>query len=197
MIGLKKFFSVVSLRFNRAAKRNSLLRPPRATPTLCYTGYMNARTFLKLVIAVVVTQLAGIIGSLFTFSAIPTWYATLTKPELNPPSWIFGPVWTTLYLLMGVSVFLVWQKGWARKDVKIALSVYGVQLLLNALWSIVFFGMQNPGLALVNIALLFVSIVATMVLFYKISRPAMYLLIPYILWVSFASYLNYAIYALN
>ncbi|MDQ5928028.1 MAG: hypothetical protein QG633_466 [Patescibacteria group bacterium] len=158
---------------------------------------MNARTFLKLVVAVVVTQLAGIIGSLFTFSAIPTWYATLTKPELNPPSWVFGPVWTTLYLLMGVSAFLIWQKGWARKDVKIALSVYGVQLVLNALWSIVFFGMQNPGLALVNIALLFVSIVATMVLFYKISRPAMYLLIPYILWVSFASYLNYAIYALN
>lgn len=158
---------------------------------------MNARTFLKLVVAVVVTQLAGIIGSLFTFSAIPTWYATLTKPELNPPSWIFGPVWTTLYLLMGVSAFLIWQKGWARKDVKIALSVYGVQLVLNALWSIVFFGMQNPGLALVNIALLFVSIVATMVLFYKISRPAMYLLIPYILWVSFALYLNYAIYALN
>lgn len=158
---------------------------------------MNARTFLKLVVTVVVTQLAGIIGSLFTFSAIPTWYATLTKPELNPPSWVFGPVWTTLYLLMGVSAFLIWQKGWARKDVKIALSVYGVQLVLNALWSIVFFGMQSPGLALVVIAFLFVSIVATMVLFYKISRPAMYLLIPYILWVSFASYLNYAIYALN
>ena len=158
---------------------------------------MTIRTFVKLVIAIVVTQLAGIIGSLFTFSAIPTWYATLTKPELNPPSWVFGPVWTTLYVLMGVSVFLIWQKGWERKDVKIAVSVYGVQLVLNALWSIVFFGMQSPGLALVNIALLFVSIVSTMILFYKISRPAMYLLVPYILWVSFASYLNYAIYALN
>ncbi len=158
---------------------------------------MTIRTFVKLVIAIVVTQLAGIIGSLFTFSAIPTWYATLTKPELNPPSWVFGPVWTTLYILMGVSVFLIWQKGWERRDVKIAVSVYGVQLVLNALWSIVFFGMQSPGLALVNIALLFVSIVSTMILFYKISRPAMYLLIPYILWVSFASYLNYAIYALN
>jgi benzodiazapine receptor len=158
---------------------------------------MTTRTFLKLAVAIVGTQLAGIIGSLFTFSAIPTWYATLTKPALNPPSWVFGPVWTTLYLLMGVSAFLVWQKGWARKDVKIALSVYVLQLVLNALWSIVFFGMQNPGLALVNIVLLFASIVWTMVLFFKISRPAMYLLIPYILWVSFASYLNYAIYALN
>ncbi|MEN9405662.1 MAG: hypothetical protein RLY47_621 [Candidatus Parcubacteria bacterium] len=158
---------------------------------------MNARTFLKLVVAVVVTQLAGIIGSLFTFSAIPTWYATLTKPELNPPSWVFGPVWTTLYLLMGVSAFLIWQKGWARRDVKIALSVYVVQLVFNALWSIVFFGLQSPGLALVVIAALLISIIWTMVLFYKISRPAMYLLIPYILWVSFASYLNYAIYALN
>ena len=158
---------------------------------------MTIRTFVKLVVAIVITQLAGIIGSLFTFSAIPTWYATLTKPELNPPSWVFGPVWTTLYVLMGVSVFLIWQKGWERKDVKVALSVYGIQLVLNALWSIVFFGMQSPGLALVNIALLFISIFFTMVLFYKISRPAMYLLIPYILWVSFASYLNYAIYALN
>ena len=158
---------------------------------------MTIRTFVKLVVAIVITQLSGIICSLFTFSAIPTWYATLTKPELNPPSWVFGPVWTTLYVLMGVSVFLIWQKGWERKDVKVALSVYGIQLVLNALWSIVFFGMQSPGLALVNIALLFISIVLTMVLFYKISRPAMYLLIPYILWVSFASYLNYAIYALN
>lgn len=158
---------------------------------------MTIRTFVKLVVAIVVTQLAGIIGSLFTFSAIPTWYATLTKPALNPPSWVFGPVWTTLYVLMGVSAFLIWQKGWQRKDVKVALSVYGIQLILNALWSIVFFGMQSPGLALVNIALLFISIVLTMILFYKISRPAMYLLIPYILWVSFASYLNYAIYALN
>ena len=158
---------------------------------------MTIRTFVKLAVAIVVTQLAGIIGSLFTFSAIPTWYATLTKPALNPPSWVFGPVWTTLYVLMGVSAFLIWQKGWQRKDVKVALSVYGIQLILNALWSIVFFGMQSPGLALVNIALLFISIVLTMILFYKLSRPAMYLLIPYILWVSFASYLNYAIYALN
>ncbi len=158
---------------------------------------MTIRTFVKLAVAIIVTQLAGIIGSLFTFSAIPTWYATLTKPALNPPSWVFGPVWTTLYVLMGVSAFLIWQKGWQRKDVKVALSVYGIQLILNALWSIVFFGMQSPGLALVNIALLFISIVLTMVLFYKLSRPAMYLLIPYILWVSFASYLNYAIYALN
>lgn len=158
---------------------------------------MTSRSFLRLIVAIVTAQLAGAIGSVFTVSAIPAWYATLTKPALNPPSWVFGPVWTLLYILMGVAAFLVWQKGWERRDVKIALSVYGAQLALNALWSIVFFGLQSPGLALVNIALLFVSIIVTMVLFYKISRPAMWLLVPYIGWVSFASYLNYAIYVLN
>ncbi len=158
---------------------------------------MSIRSFFKLIGAIVITQCAGIIGSLFTSSAIPTWYATLVKPELNPPSWVFGPVWTTLYLLMGISAFLVWQRGWERRDVRRALSVYIVQLVLNALWSIVFFGMQSPGGALVTIAALFVSIVWTMVVFYRISRPAAYLLIPYILWVGFASYLNYAIYVLN
>ncbi len=158
---------------------------------------MTTRTVLRLIGAIGVTQLAGAIGSVFTVSAISTWYATLVKPALNPPSWVFGPVWTTLYLLMGIAAFLVWYKGQERKDVTRALVVYGVQLVLNATWSIVFFGLQNPGLALVNIVLLFVSIVVTMILFYKISRPAMYLLIPYIAWVSFASYLNYAIYVLN
>lgn len=158
---------------------------------------MTGRAFLRLIIAIVVTQFAGLIGSLFTLSKIPTWYATLIKPALNPPSWVFGPVWTTLYLLMGISAFLIWQQGWEKREVRLALGVYALQLVLNMSWSIVFFGMQNPGLALVNIILLFISIICTMIVFYRISRPAMYLLIPYILWVGFASYLNYAIYALN
>jgi tryptophan-rich sensory protein len=158
---------------------------------------MKLNNFSKLVIAIVVSELAGAIGSLFTISAIPTWYATLQKPALNPPSWIFGPVWTTLYVLMGIAAFLVWKKGWERKEVRTALSVFGLQLVLNALWSIVFFGLHSPAWALANIAALWIAVIWTMFVFYKISRPAMYLLVPYIIWVSFASYLNYSIWILN
>lgn len=125
------------------------------------------------------------------------WYATLAKPALNPPSWVFGPVWTTLFALMGIAAFLVWRKGTHRRNIKIALGIFGVQLALNTLWSILFFGMQNPGVALVEITLLWLAIVATIIAFARISRPAAWLLAPYILWVSFAAYLNYAIWAVN
>lgn len=158
---------------------------------------MNLSRFPKLAIAIIISQLAGVIGSVFTVSSIPTWYATLAKPALNPPSWMFGPVWTLLYFLMGIAAFLVWDKGFERKDVRRALSVFGIQLFLNALWSIVFFGLQNPLWAFVNIALMWIAIIGTMVLFYKISKPAFWLLIPYIAWVSFAAYLNLAIFILN
>lgn len=152
---------------------------------------------LKLITAILISELAGIIGSIFTISAIPTWYATLTKPALNPPSWIFGPVWTTLYALIGIALFIVWKKGWDRSDVRKALFVFGLQLVLNATWSIVFFGLQSPAWAFVNIIAMWFAIVWTMILFYKISKPAMWLLVPYILWVSFAMYLNYSIWILN
>ena len=158
---------------------------------------MRFNNTAKLLIAIGVSELAGIIGSLFTSSAIPNWYSTIEKPALNPPPWVFGPVWTTLYALMGIAAFLVWKRGWEKKEVKLALGMFGIQLFLNAIWSIIFFGMQNPGWALVDILFLWFAIVLTMVLFYKISKPAMYLLIPYILWVSFATYLNYAIWILN
>lgn len=152
---------------------------------------------IKLVIAIVVSQLAGIIGSLFTTPAINGWYVTLVKPDINPPAWIFGPVWTTLFILMGISAFLIWRKGLDRRDVKIALGIFIVQLVLNTLWSILFFGFHSPGLALIEIAVLWVVILITIVMFSKISKPAAWLLLPYILWVSFASYLNYLIYTLN
>ncbi len=151
----------------------------------------------KFVTAIVVSELAGVIGSIFTFSAIPNWYAYLIKPSINPPSWLFGPVWTTLYALMGIAAFLVWSKGWNRKDVKKALSVFTLQLVLNAMWSVIFFGLQSPAWAFLNIVLMWLAIIWTMVLFYKISKPAMWLLVPYILWVSFASYLNYCLWMLN
>ncbi|MDP3997465.1 MAG: TspO/MBR family protein [Candidatus Andersenbacteria bacterium] len=158
---------------------------------------MLVNKWIGLVVAVIICEGAGILGAFFTTSAIPNWYATLIRPVLAPPNWIFGPVWTTLYLLMGIAVWLVWQRGWQRSDVKKAVGVFAVQLVLNSVWSIIFFGMQNPGLALLEIAAMWLAIVWTIVLFYRISKPAAYLLLPYLLWVSFASYLNYAIWALN
>jgi tryptophan-rich sensory protein len=152
---------------------------------------------IKLIISLVICQLAGIIGSLFTMSKIPTWYMTISKPELAPPNWIFGPVWTTLFILMSIALYLVWKQGTNRKDVKIALYIFGTQLILNVLWSIIFFGLENPGSAFVEIISLWISILLSIIYFYKISKPASYLLIPYITWVSFASYLNFMIWWLN
>lgn len=171
---------------------------------------MSTKHFLKLVVAIGASLSAGIIGSVFTAPAIPGWYAGLVRPALNPPSWIFGPVWTTLYVLMGIAAFLIWREYdkltlseveglviQRKRQIKIALGVFGLQLLFNASWSVVFFGLQNPGWALANIVALWFVIMWTMVLFYAISRPAAYLLVPYILWVSFATYLNYALWILN
>ncbi|MDD5251171.1 MAG: tryptophan-rich sensory protein [Patescibacteria group bacterium] len=151
----------------------------------------------KLLIAVVVSELAGVIGAVFTTPSIPTWYAGLVKPALNPPNWVFGPVWTTLFLLMGVAAFLIWRQGMKRQDVRHALEIFGIQLLLNTLWSIIFFGLHDPGAALIDIAALWVAIMGTMVLFHRVSKLAAWLLLPYILWVSFAGYLNYSIWTLN
>lgn len=140
---------------------------------------------------------AGIIGSFFTTPAIGSWYAFLAKPELAPPNWVFGPVWTTLFLLMGIAAFLVWRARADKKKVRIALGVFVLQLALNTLWSIIFFGLRNPGAAFIEIILLWASIAATIFLFARVSKPAALLLLPYIAWVSFASYLNYMIWLLN
>jgi len=158
---------------------------------------MKINNSFKLIIALVVSEGAGIIGSVFTVSVIPAWYATLAKPTLNPPSWIFSPVWTILYLLMGIAAFLVWREGLEKKNVKRALWIFIIQLVLNALWSIIFFGFHNLGGAFIEIIFMWLAIAWTMFVFSKISRPAMYLLLPYIAWVSFATYLNYAIWMLN
>lgn len=169
---------------------------------------MKSKNVIALVVAIGVSELAGVIGALFTSSAIPVWYVTLQKPSWNPPSWLFGPVWTTLYALMGIAAFLVWsattrgidgriKHGWRRRDVRAALTVFGVQLMLNALWSIIFFGLHSPMWAFVEIIWLWIAIVATMVVFAKISKPAVWLLVPYVLWVSFAGFLNYTIWILQ
>lgn len=158
---------------------------------------MRINNFFKLVIAIIVSELAGIIGSVFTTPSIAGWYASLVKPALNPPAWVFGPVWTTLFALMGIAAFLVWRKGLDRKDVKIALVLFVGQLVLNALWSIIFFGLRGPGGALIEIVFLWLAILAMIIAFAKISKTAAWLLMPYILWVSFAGYLNYSIWMLN
>lgn len=151
----------------------------------------------KLIISLIIPQLAGGIGSFFTIGSVKDWYPVLVKPALNPPAWIFGPVWTTLFALMGVAAFMVWKKGLDRRDVKIALGIFLGQLVLNTLWSIIFFGLHSPGGAFVEIIFLWLSILATIIAFAKISKPAAWLLAPYILWVSFAGYLNWAIWTLN
>jgi len=158
---------------------------------------MKINNTFKLIIAIVVSELAGIIGSIFTTPSIPIWYAGIAKPALNPPAWVFGPVWTTLFALMGIAAFLIWKKGLDRRDVKIALGIFIGQLVLNALWSIVFFGLHNPCWAFVEIIFLWLAILATIIVFAKISKPVVWLLVPYILWVSFAGYLNYSIWQLS
>ena len=140
---------------------------------------------------------AGAIGSIFTFQSIPTWYAGLNKPDFSPPNWVFGPVWTTLYIMMGIAAYLVYGQGMKKKEAGFALTLFGVQLVLNTLWSILFFGLQNPLYGLVCIIALWLSIAATIWKFYGISKNAGLLLVPYILWVSFASVLNLSIWMLN
>ncbi len=158
---------------------------------------MKLNAITKLIIAVLVSELAGVIGSFFTASAIPTWYDTLQKPALNPPAWVFGPVWTVLYALMGIAAFLVWHAGLHRKKVKVALAIFGIQLVLNALWSVIFFGLHSPLGALIDIIFLLAFVIETMILFYGISRWAAILLAPYLLWLGFAWYLNCSIWTLN
>jgi tryptophan-rich sensory protein len=153
--------------------------------------------FLKLVIAVALCQLAGIIGSAFTFSAIPAWYAFLNKPAFSPPNWLFGPVWTMLYTLMGISLYLVWKTRFNKKFKNIALNIFYIQLILNSVWSILFFGLRNPVYAFIEIIMLWLTIAISIKTFYKINKTASYLLVPYLLWVSFASVLNFAIAILN
>jgi tryptophan-rich sensory protein len=164
---------------------------------------MKKGNFLKLVAAIVVSELAGVIGSLFTTPAIFSgWYADLGKPAFNPPSWVFAPVWTMLFALMGIAAWLVWIKMDSRfrendRRIKIALWIFGGQLALNALWSIIFFGLKSPAWAFIEIIILWLAILAAIIAFAKISKTAAWFLVPYILWVSFAGYLNFSIWQLS
>jgi len=158
---------------------------------------MSIRDILKLVVSIVACLAAGAIGSVFTRSAIPTWYATLEKPFFTPPNWLFAPAWTLLYILMGIAAFLVWRKGLKNRGVRIALIVFLIQLVLNALWSVVFFGLESPLYGLIVISILWIAILVTIIKFFRISRVASVLMWPYLLWVTFAAGLNASIWLLN
>lgn len=155
-----------------------------------------AKTILGVIISVIIAQMAGAIGSVFTVSSIQNWYAYLEKPFFSPPNWLFAPAWITLYTLMGIAAFLVWQKR-ENPQTKKALTFYFIQLALNTLWSVIFFGWHNLGLAFVEIVFLWFFILLSLISFYKIVRIAGILFIPYILWVSFAAVLNFSIWQLN
>jgi len=154
-------------------------------------------SYKRLIISLVLPQIAGLVGSFFTTSAIPTWYAMLQKPSFSPPNWIFGPTWIILYILMGISVYLIWQRIEENKKAKGVMWLFWIHLFFNAIWSITFFGLQNPGLAFVNIIIIWLLIIILMIKFWKINKWSTYLLIPYFIWVSFASVLNYFIWYLN
>jgi len=151
----------------------------------------------KLLISIAICQFAGVLGSLFTMPRIPTWYATLAKPAFAPPNWVFGPVWTTLFILMGISLYLIWEKGLKSHNEVMAVYTFILQLALNILWSFLFFGLQSPLYGFIGIVVLWLAIAATIWQFHDLDARAAYLLVPYILWVSFAALLNYSVWMLN
>ena len=151
----------------------------------------------KLIASIFLCQMAGAIGSLATFQNITGWYLTLNKPFFTPPNWVFGPVWLTLYTLMGIALYLVWMQGLEKRKVKQALQIFGLQLTLNSLWSIVFFGMHGLAAGLFVIVILWLAILWTITRFWKIDRTAAWLLVPYIVWVTIATALNAGVWLLN
>lgn len=157
---------------------------------------MNKTIILKLLFSIILPLSIGAIAGMFTSDAVPEWYASLNRPSFSPPNWIFGPVWTTLYILMGISLFLIWKQA-VSKERNMAIIIFLLQLLLNFAWSFIFFYFNMIGLALVEIVLLWISIVMMLVLFYRVNPIASYINIPYFLWVIFATVLNASYYFLN
>lgn len=152
---------------------------------------------MKLFISILIPVLVGVVAGIFTSSGVDGWYAVANKPWFNPPNWIFAPVWTTLYILMGIALFLVWRADADKKLQQTAIILFAVQLTLNFFWSFIFFKLQQPGWALAEIILMWLIILLTILWVGKISPTAAWLLVPYICWVSFAAVLNYSIWQLN
>ena len=159
--------------------------------------FMKIKNILKLIIAIAICQLIGNIGTIFTISAISTWYVTLQKPSFTPPNWLFGPVWTTLFTLIGISLYLVWNKGLENKNVKSSIFIFFLQLVLNVFWSFLFFGLKFPFYAFIEIIILWIAIAVTIFKFYNVSKKAGLIIIPYLVWVSVALALNYYVWILN
>lgn len=157
---------------------------------------MNKINLFKLLVSLILPLGLGSIAGIFTADAVPEWYASLNRPSFNPPNWIFGPVWTALYILLGISFFLIWKQP-ANKARNFAIVVFLLQLLLNFGWSFIFFYFNMIGLALIEIILLWSGIVIMLVLFYKLKPLAAYINITYLLWVTFATILNASYYFLN
>ena len=153
--------------------------------------------WIKLVISIAIPLIIGFLGSFLTSPSIPNWYQTLNKPSFNPPNWIFGPVWTLLFILMGIALYLVWNQGWKKPKVKTAIYFFSAQMILNLAWSFFFFYLHQPLYSFIEIIILWIAILGTIITFYKVDRRTLYLLLPYILWVSFAAMLNLAIVLLN
>jgi len=157
----------------------------------------SQRRSLRFVVAVLLPLLVGALAGWATAHGVRDWYPTLEKPPFNPPAWIFGPVWTTLYILMGVAFYLVWMKKDEVGRAGRAMGAWGTQLFLNFLWSFFFFWAQSPGWALLEIMVLLLVLIWTVVLFFRVSRPAGWLMTPYLAWVTFAAVLNASIWILN
>lgn len=155
------------------------------------------KNWVKLVISLALPQIAGLSGALFTETGEGSWYQSIQKPEWNPPGWVFGPVWTTLYVLMGIAFYLVWKSEAPAKKKRPALAFWIVQLIFNFLWTIIFFNGHEIFYAFAEIVALWLAILITIFLFARISKPAAWLMVPYISWVSFAALLNYTIFQLN
>ncbi len=154
------------------------------------------RNLPKLLGSIALPLIIGFAGSLFTRPAVDSWFATLKKPIFAPPNWLFAPAWTLLYIMMGIAFYLIWQQGYSVK-LRLAFAVYALQLILNLLWSLFFFGLHNPLLGFADIIILWIVVLINIILFYRLRRAAGLLLIPYILWLTFASVLNLSIMILN
>lgn len=153
--------------------------------------------WLKVIIGIVVCNAVGLLASLVTLPAIPEWYAGLQKPFFTPPNWLFGPVWTFLYTLMGISAAGIWEIGFSKPAVKHALAIFTAQLMMNGMWSFLFFGFQSIGLALIEIVALWLTILLTIIRFKELKAWTAWLLVPYLIWVTYATALNIALYILN
>ncbi|NIR49330.1 tryptophan-rich sensory protein [candidate division KSB1 bacterium] len=157
---------------------------------------LTFRPWLGLVVFLAICFAAAGIGAVFTSMSVNSWYQTLTKPSWNPPAWIFGPVWMFLYIMMAVSVWLIWRQ-YGISVVVLPLTLFGIQLFLNAAWSGFFFGLRKPGYALIEIVLLWCAILVTVLSFYKVKPVSAWLMTPYLVWVTFAAMLNFEIWRLN